>query len=230
MHLYELPLIFALMGLVRYPILAGAGIWQLAAGRRPDTQRIRDHAHNAMAAVWETSHVWLVFVVTVVWTAYPTAFGSIASTLSVTLVHRREYNPVGSANFVNPNLDVAYLEAWIAVDDETTAMLTIPEITGRYYTAQLSDEWGDVIVNINERTMPSSPSGRFALHAPGVTPPADAGVAIELHSRKAKVLARVEIADDLDGAVALQYEFTLTTDRTPEIRPAIELTTSPTSC
>jgi hypothetical protein len=30
-----------------------------------------------------------------------------------------KYNPVGSANFVNPNLDVAYLEAWIAVDDQT---------------------------------------------------------------------------------------------------------------
>jgi len=25
-------------------------------------------------------------------------------------------NPLGSADFVNPNLDVAYLEAWIAVD------------------------------------------------------------------------------------------------------------------
>ena len=27
------------------------------------------------------------------------------------------YNPLGTANFANPNLDVAYLEAWIAVDD-----------------------------------------------------------------------------------------------------------------
>src|SRR5207248_6663460 len=29
--------------------------------------------------------VWLIFVLTVVWTAYPTAFGSIASTLSIPL-------------------------------------------------------------------------------------------------------------------------------------------------
>jgi cytochrome d ubiquinol oxidase subunit II len=39
-----------------------------------------------MAPVWEANHVWLVFVLTVVWTAYPTAFGSIASTLSVPLL------------------------------------------------------------------------------------------------------------------------------------------------
>src|SRR3954451_7284054 len=38
-----------------------------------------------MGPVWEANHVWLIFVLTVVWTAYPTAFGSIASTLSVPL-------------------------------------------------------------------------------------------------------------------------------------------------
>ena len=42
-----------------------------------------------------------------------------------------KYNPVGSADFVNPNLDVAYLEAWIAVDQDTPAILTVPEISGR---------------------------------------------------------------------------------------------------
>src|SRR5205085_4354432 len=46
---------------------------------------IRDHAHAAMAPVWEANHVWLVFVLTVMWTAYPIAFGSIASTLSIAL-------------------------------------------------------------------------------------------------------------------------------------------------
>jgi cytochrome d ubiquinol oxidase subunit II len=38
-----------------------------------------------MAPVWEANHVWLIFVITVFWTAYPEAFGSIASTLSVPL-------------------------------------------------------------------------------------------------------------------------------------------------
>jgi cytochrome d ubiquinol oxidase subunit II len=39
-----------------------------------------------MAPVWEANHVWLIFVLTVTWTAYPTAFASIASTLSIPLL------------------------------------------------------------------------------------------------------------------------------------------------
>jgi cytochrome bd-type quinol oxidase subunit 2 len=87
-HLYELPLCFVLIGLVLYVVLAGAdfgaGFWQLLA-RGPRGARIRDHTHHAMAPVWEANHVWLIFVITVTWTAYPTAFGAIASTLSVPL-------------------------------------------------------------------------------------------------------------------------------------------------
>ena len=89
MHLYELPLLFALVGLAFYTVLAGAdfgaGWWQLTAGKGPDADSIRDHAHHAMGPVWEANHVWLIFVLTVVWTAYPSAFGSIASTLSIPL-------------------------------------------------------------------------------------------------------------------------------------------------
>jgi cytochrome d ubiquinol oxidase subunit II len=89
MHLYEIPLIFALVGLVLYTVLGGAdfgaGIWQLTAGRGELSERIRDHSHDSMAPVWEANHVWLIFVLTVFWTAYPTAFGSIASTLCVPL-------------------------------------------------------------------------------------------------------------------------------------------------
>jgi cytochrome d ubiquinol oxidase subunit II len=89
MHLYELPLIFALVGLALYAVLGGAdfgaGFWQLFAGRGEQGAEIREHAHHAMAPVWEANHVWLIFVLTVVWTAYPIAFGSIASTLSIPL-------------------------------------------------------------------------------------------------------------------------------------------------
>jgi cytochrome d ubiquinol oxidase subunit II len=38
-----------------------------------------------MGPVWEANHVWLIFVLTVFWTAYPRAFSSIASTLAVPL-------------------------------------------------------------------------------------------------------------------------------------------------
>jgi cytochrome bd ubiquinol oxidase subunit II len=89
-HLYALPLIFALVGLAFYAVLAGAdfgaGFWELTAGRGEGAEQIRDHAHAGMAPVWEAAnHVWLIFVLTVVWTSYPAAFGSIASTLSIPL-------------------------------------------------------------------------------------------------------------------------------------------------
>ena len=88
--LYALPLVFAVIGLALYGVLGGAdfgaGFWQLAAGRGKHAERIREHAHNSMAPVWEANHVWLIFVLTVVWTAYPKAFGSIASTLCVALL------------------------------------------------------------------------------------------------------------------------------------------------
>ncbi|HTX46996.1 MAG TPA: cytochrome d ubiquinol oxidase subunit II [Solirubrobacteraceae bacterium] len=89
MHLYSIPLIFILIGLTLYVVLGGAdfgaGIWQLTAGSGQEAERLRDHAHDSMAPVWEANHVWLIFVLTVLWTAYPSAFESIASTLSVPL-------------------------------------------------------------------------------------------------------------------------------------------------
>ena len=132
-----------------------------------------------------------------------------------------KYNPAGSADFVNPNLDVAYLEAWIAVDDKTPVLLEVPQVKGRYYTAQILDEWGEVITNINERNYPSYPFGKFLLVAPGsqVKVPADA-VRIELHSRKAKLLGRVELKTDAAGALALQKQFKLTALGQPIIQPA----------
>jgi len=85
--LEALPLVFVLIGLALYTVLGGAdlgaGFWQLAAGRGGQGERVREYAHGVMAPVWEANHVWLIFVITVFWTAYPTAFGSIASTLAI---------------------------------------------------------------------------------------------------------------------------------------------------
>src|SRR5437867_689447 len=82
----DLPLLFILAGLAAYAVLAGAdfgaGIWILLSRR---DAAIRDHARHAMGPVWEANHVWLIFVIVVAWTAYPRAFASIASTLSIPL-------------------------------------------------------------------------------------------------------------------------------------------------
>jgi cytochrome d ubiquinol oxidase subunit II len=89
MLLQALPLVFVLAGVALYTVLGGAdlgaGFWQLAAARTPDGASVREYAHRSMAPVWEANHVWLIFVLTVFWTAYPKAFGSIASTLAVPL-------------------------------------------------------------------------------------------------------------------------------------------------
>lgn len=132
------------------------------------------------------------------------------------------YNPLGSADFVNPNFDVAYLEAWIAVDDRTPAILTVPQVAERYYTAQILDEWGEVIANINERTFASQPFGTYALVAPGWRGDIPPGAArIELHSSKAKLLGRVELKGDPLGAVSLQRGFELRSLGTPLIQPPV---------
>ena len=89
MSLADVPLILLLVGLAAYAVLGGAdfgaGFWQLWGGRGERDRALREHAHHAMGPVWETNHVWLVFVLVICWTAYPTAFASIASTLSVPL-------------------------------------------------------------------------------------------------------------------------------------------------
>jgi cytochrome bd ubiquinol oxidase subunit II len=87
--LQALPLVFVLAGLALYVTLGGAdfgaGFWQLFAGRGEQAVRVREYAHQSIGPVWEANHVWLIFVLTVFWTAYPSAFGSIASTLAVAL-------------------------------------------------------------------------------------------------------------------------------------------------
>jgi cytochrome d ubiquinol oxidase subunit II len=87
--LAEFPAVLTLVGLAAYAVLGGAdfgaGFWQLLGGRGERDKALREHAHHAMGPVWEANHVWLIFVLVVCWTAYPTAFGSIASTLAVPL-------------------------------------------------------------------------------------------------------------------------------------------------
>jgi cytochrome d ubiquinol oxidase subunit II len=81
----EFPLILTLAGLVAYAVLAGAdygaGFWMLPGGGL--TARVRAHAHRAMGPVWEANHVWLIFVLVITWTGYPTAFASVMSTLTI---------------------------------------------------------------------------------------------------------------------------------------------------
>jgi cytochrome d ubiquinol oxidase subunit II len=88
--LADVPIVLILVGLAAYAVLAGAdfgaGFWTLfSGGGRAGHAATREHAHHAMGPVWEANHVWLILVLVVCWTAYPVAFGSIMSTLSIPL-------------------------------------------------------------------------------------------------------------------------------------------------
>lgn len=65
----------------------GAGIWQLLGPRSPAAQRERIDARIArsLGPVWEANHVWLIFVLVVLWTAFPDGFAPIMETLYVPL-------------------------------------------------------------------------------------------------------------------------------------------------
>ena len=119
-----------------------------------------------------------------------------------------KYNELGKAEFVNPNLNVAYMEAWFAVDEHTPVILEIPKVERRYYTDQIMDEWAEIITNINERNYPGHPYGRYALCLESSNPDIPEGaLRVDLPSKKAKMLARVERQGDDEGAVKLQRSF-----------------------
>ncbi|MCB9157257.1 MAG: cytochrome d ubiquinol oxidase subunit II [Caldilineaceae bacterium] len=89
--LTDIPILFVLLGLIAYNILAGAdfgaGFWTLfAGGGQASVAETRAHARHTMGPVWEANHVWLIFVLVVCWTAYPVAYASIVSTLAVPLL------------------------------------------------------------------------------------------------------------------------------------------------
>jgi len=63
----------------------GAGFWSLFAGRSERGGRARELADWAIGPVWEANHVWLIFVLVVLWTGFSEAFGSIFSTLFIPL-------------------------------------------------------------------------------------------------------------------------------------------------
>jgi cytochrome bd ubiquinol oxidase subunit II len=83
----ELAAALALLALTGYVVLGGAdfggGFWDLTAGGAERGAPIRAMIKRSMSPVWEANHVWLIFLLVVLWTAFPEAFGSIMSTLAV---------------------------------------------------------------------------------------------------------------------------------------------------
>jgi cytochrome bd ubiquinol oxidase subunit II len=85
----ELTAAVALLALTGYVVLGGAdfgaGFWDLTAGGAERGAPVRAMIKRAMSPVWEANHVWLIFLLVVLWTGFPEAFGSITSTLAIPL-------------------------------------------------------------------------------------------------------------------------------------------------
>lgn len=80
MPLESLAVLVLLLGLVLYAVFAGAdfggGIWTaFASGPRAREQR--ESLFHAIGPVWETNHIWLVFVVVVLFTLFPKGFADL---------------------------------------------------------------------------------------------------------------------------------------------------------
>ncbi|MGN6201406.1 MAG: cytochrome d ubiquinol oxidase subunit II [Solirubrobacterales bacterium] len=75
------------VGATFYAIFGGAdfggGFWDLVAGGPERGQRPRDVIQRSLTPVWEANHVWLIFVLVVLWTAFGSAFSAIFTTLYV---------------------------------------------------------------------------------------------------------------------------------------------------
>jgi cytochrome d ubiquinol oxidase subunit II len=77
------------VALAAYALFGGAdfggGIWDLLAGSTRRGAAPRELIDEAITPVWEANHVWLIFVLVLLWTAFPPAFAAIMTALFVPL-------------------------------------------------------------------------------------------------------------------------------------------------
>lgn len=78
------------LGITLYAVFGGAdfgtGVWDLLAGGAERGARPRALVDLAIGAVWEANHVWLIFCLVVLWTAFSETFAAIMTTLFVPLL------------------------------------------------------------------------------------------------------------------------------------------------
>lgn len=77
------------VGLTAYALFGGAdfgaGLWDLLAGRGRGALSQRRLIEHSVTPVWEANHVWLIFVVVMLWTGFPSVFAAVMSTLYIPL-------------------------------------------------------------------------------------------------------------------------------------------------
>jgi cytochrome d ubiquinol oxidase subunit II len=86
-RLAEVLLAVTWVGVTAYALFGGAdfggGFWDLLAGGARRGREQRALIEHSIGPIWEANHVWLIFVLVVLWTAFPPVFAAVASTLYI---------------------------------------------------------------------------------------------------------------------------------------------------
>ncbi|MCF6472755.1 cytochrome d ubiquinol oxidase subunit II [Nonomuraea sp. MG754425] len=89
MPLAEIMLAVLWLGLTAYVLFGGAdfggGVWDLVAGGAEAGRRQRALVEHSIGPIWEADHVWLIFVIVLMWTGIPSVFAAVASTMYIPL-------------------------------------------------------------------------------------------------------------------------------------------------
>ena len=87
MSLVDLVAALMFVGVVAYALFGGAdfgaGIWDLLAGNSSRGAPLRHMIDRSIGPVWEANHVWLIYVLVFLWTAFPTGFELLMEQLFV---------------------------------------------------------------------------------------------------------------------------------------------------
>ncbi len=77
------------IGATLYAVFAGAdfgaGFWRLLSPRAKNPDSVRKRIEHSLAPVWEANHVWLIFMLVILWTGFPEAFAAVMTTLYIPL-------------------------------------------------------------------------------------------------------------------------------------------------
>ncbi|GAB2978335.1 cytochrome d ubiquinol oxidase subunit II [Nocardioides montaniterrae] len=89
----SLPILVAaalFVGVIAYAVLGGAdfgsGFYDLTAGGSRRGAELRTLVDHSIGPVWEANHVWLIYVLVVWWTGFPSSFAPAMSTLILPLL------------------------------------------------------------------------------------------------------------------------------------------------
>jgi cytochrome d ubiquinol oxidase subunit II len=82
-------LLIALLALATYGVFGGAdfgaGVWEFNTALRASPSE-KEAIYRAIGPVWEANHVWLIFVLMILWSGFPVAFAGVCRIVFVPLM------------------------------------------------------------------------------------------------------------------------------------------------